>query len=108
MNKCDGNIYSYMNELINDMKELLEYINKFNHKRVYVLGYYNTYGYQEYIDYINIKLKNIVINEGFIYIDLANIFDNNPRLFDKKDSFIPNNQGYLKISEKIVAKIENN
>ena len=97
-----------MNELINDMKELLEYINKFNHKRVYVLGYYNTYGYQEYIDYINIKLKNIVINEGFIYIDLANIFDNNPRLFDKKDSFIPNNQGYLKISEKIVAKIENN
>lgn len=108
LNKRDGNIYSYMNELINDMKELLEYINKFNHKRVYVLGYYNTYGYQEYIDYINIKLKNIVINEGFIYIDLANIFDNNPRLFDKKDSFIPNNQGYLKISEKIVAKIENN
>ena len=54
------------------------------------------------IDYINVKLKNIVINEGFIYIDLANIFDNNPRLFDKKDSFIPNNQGYLKISEKIV------
>lgn len=108
LNKNDSNIYSYINELIFDMKKLFQYINKFNHKKVYVLGYYNISNYQEYIDYVNIKLKDIVNEEGFVYIDLSSIFDNNPILFDKKGSFIPNNQGYLKISEKIVAKMENN
>lgn len=105
LNKNDSNIYSYMNEMLFDMKELLGYINKFNHKRVFVLGYYNITNYQEEIDYINTKLKDIVRGEGFIYIDLSMIFDNNPVFFDNVNGFIPNNKGYLKISQKIVAKI---
>lgn len=108
LNKNDGNIYSYMNEMLMDMSTLLKLINKFNHKKVYVLGYYNISNYDEEISYINAKLKDIVSNEGFIYIDLSNLFDDNPIFFDNRDSLIPNNMGYLKISQKIVAKIENN
>ena len=103
----NGNTYSYMTELLKDMKELLKHINRFNHKKVFVLGYYNISGYQEEINYINTKLKSIVNNEGFEYIELSNIFDNNPIFFDKSDSFIPNNEGYLKISKIIVEKLKN-
>ena len=73
-----------------------------------VLGYYNVGVEQEYINYINTKLKQIIIKQGFEYVDLSNIFDNNPIYFDKTGSFIPNNEGYLKISKIIVEKIENN
>lgn len=108
LNNNNENIYNYMNELLNDMFKLLGYINKFNHKKVFVLGYYNVGVEQEYINYLNIKLEKIVNNIGFEYINLSNVFDNNPIYFEKKDSFIPNNAGYLKISKIIVEKIENN
>lgn len=102
----DNNVYNYMNELLKDMEELLEHINRFNHKKVFVLGYYNVGASQEEVNYINTKLKYLVNNEGFEYVDLSNIFDNNPIYFDKNDSFIPNNDGYLKISKIIVEKLK--
>lgn len=101
----DSNVYNYMNGLLNDMELLLKHINKFNHKKVFVLGYYNVLNCQDEINYINTKLKFIVESEGFEYIDLSNVFDNNPKFFDKNDSFIPNNDGYFKISQIIVEKI---
>ena len=104
----DGvNVYNYMNALLEDMEHLLMHINKFNHKKVFVLGYYNIGSSQEEINYINAKLKLIVDNQGFIYVDLSKIFDNNPIYFDNSDSFIPNNYGYLKISQIIVEKLKN-
>lgn len=107
LNINNENIYNYMNELLYDMEELLKHIDRFNHKKVFVLGYYNVGVEQEYINYINSKLKNIVINQGFEFVDLSNIFDNNPIYFDKSGSFIPNNEGYLKISKIIIEKLEN-
>ncbi len=102
------NIYSYMNEMLIDMKELLEHINKFNHKKVFVLGYYNVTGKnQDIFSYINYELKELVMEEGFEYIDLAKIFDNNPIFFENSINFIPNNNGYQKISQIIVEKIKN-
>lgn len=102
----DNNIYNYMNGILGDMEQLLKYINKFNHKKVFVLGYYNIGDFQDEINYINVKLKNIVSNEGFEYVELTNYFDNNPNYFDNNGSFIPNNYGYLKISEIILAKLK--
>lgn len=107
LNVNDDNIYNYMNGLISDMDELLNYIDRFNHNKVFVLGYYNVGVEQEYINYINVKLKYIVEKRNFIYIDLSNIFDNNPIYFNKKGVFVPNNEGYLKISKIIVDNLEN-
>lgn len=108
LNINNDNIYNYINNLLTDMEKLFWYIDKFNHKKVFVLGYYNTGVNQDYINYVNVKLKNIVLEYGFEYIDLSNIFDNNPTYFNKKGSFIPNNYGYLKISKIIIEKLENN
>lgn len=107
LNINNDNVYNYMNGLLNDMEKLLGYINRFNHKKVFILGYYNVGVEQDSINYINTKLKYIVTNEGFEYVDLANFFDNNPNYFDNSDSFIPNNEGYLKISKIIIEKLKN-
>lgn len=101
------NIYNYINELLKDMNKLLISINKFNCDKVFVLGYYNVGVEREYINYINVKLEDIVNDYDFEYVDLATIFDNNPIYFDKSDSFVPNNDGYLKISKIIIEKLQN-
>ena len=59
-NGDNTNIYNYMNELLSDIEKLLKYISKYNHKKVFVLGYYNVLDNQEEINYINVKLKRIV------------------------------------------------
>lgn len=105
-NGDNTNIYNYMNELLFDMEELLKYINKYNHKKVFVLGYYNVLDNQEEINYINVKLKKIVNDNKFIYVDLSKILDNNPSYFDKTGNFIPNNEGYLKISKIIIENLK--
>ena len=107
LNINDENIYNYMNELLVDINKLLLLIDKFDCEKVFVLGYYNVGVEQEYINYINVKLNDVVDNYGYEYIDLSNIFDNNPIYFDKNGSFVPNNDGYLKISKIIIEKLEN-
>lgn len=109
LEKGGQNIYTYIDNIINNYEKLLTYINKFHHERVYVLGLYNTLGeYNDIFNYANYKLKEICQANKFIYIDLANIFTGNPNYFSKKDSFIPNNKGYEKISQIIVENLKNN
>ena len=43
-----------------------------------------------------------------IYVDLSKILSNNPNYFSKKDTFVPNLEGYEKISQIIVEKMQNN
>ena len=97
-----------MNDIVNEMDELLGLINRFEHKDVIVLGYYNVLDKIDEVNYINVKLKDIVSKRGYTYVELDNLFSNNPNLLYKKDNFVPNNYGYLKISQIIVEKIENN
>ena len=102
------NMYTYIDTIINDYSKLMSYINKFHHEYVFVLGYYNTIGeYQDVFNYANYKLKQICEENGFIYIDLATILDNNPLYLAQKKTFIPNERGYEKISQIIVEKIKN-
>ena len=109
LEKDNHGIYTYIENMLNNYDKLLTYINKFHHNKVFVLGYYNIQGNNNDIfNYANHKLKEICNNHNFIYIELDNIFTNNPKYFSKKDSFIPNNKGYEKISQIIVENLENN
>ena len=108
LEKNNQNMYTYIDTIINDYSKLMSYINKFHHEYVFVLGYYNTIGeYQDVFNYANYKLKQICEENGFIYIDLATILDNNPLYLAQKKTFIPNERGYEKISQIIVEKIKN-
>ena len=107
--KDNKKIYNYIDNMLNDYSKILDYINKFHHEKVLILGYYNTMGTNNDIfEYANYKLKELCNKYNFIYIDLSNNLDNNPKYFAKKDSFIQNNKGYEKISQIILEKLENN
>lgn len=107
--KNNENIYTYIDNIINDYNRILNYINNFHHNKVFILGYYNVLGdNNDIFNYANHKLKEMCSNYNFTYIDLSSIFDNNPNYFPKKGSFIPNVKGYEKISQIIVEKISNN
>lgn len=95
--------------MIKNYNKILTYINNFHHEEVFVLGYYNIHsGNNDVFDYANYKLKEICQKNNFTYIDLSNIFTNNPKCFNKRDSFIPNSKGYERISQIIVENLENN
>ena len=107
--KKDQNIYTYIDNMINDYTKILDYVNKFHHEKVFVLGYYNVLGASnDVFDYANYKLEKECQKRKFIYVNLSKALNNNPNYFSKKGTFIPNLEGYEKISQIIVEKLQNN
>lgn len=100
------NIYTYLDEMLQDMDELLGYIDLFNHHDVFVLGYYNvTDTNNDIFHYLNFKLEQLVLSYDYEYINLEEIFTKNPNYLIKDTNFIPNIEGYEEISKKIVEKL---
>ena len=54
-----------MNNIIDDINDLLSYVDNFNYEKVFILGYYNVGVEQEYINYI----KKCVKKQGFLLLD---------------------------------------
>lgn len=110
LNNNNQNIYTYIDNMINDYDQILNYISRFPPKKVYVLGYYNTSKTNNDIfNYANYKLEELTKNYNYDYIDLSRILDNNPTYINQINSnYMPNIKGYQKISQIIVEKIKNN
>lgn len=107
LNDNTKNIYTYMNNMINDIEILYEQINKYNYKKVIILGYYNINDrYNDIFTYLNYKTKKISTKYNYQYIDLNNILNNNPIFLEKNDNFYLNKQGYNEISKIIVENLK--
>lgn len=101
-------IYTYLNDIVNNYEQILLEISRYDYKKVYVLGYYNIgNNYNDIFTYINYKVKNITNKYGFIYLDLNKYFYNDDKFYLKKDNFCLNKRGYRKIYELIVENLEN-
>ena len=108
INEDTKNIYTYINNMVNNMEILLEEINKYNYKKVIVLGYYNiTNKHNDLFTYLNYKMKKITNKYNYEYLELNNILKNNPRYLQNSNNFNLNNQGYNEISKIIVEKLKN-
>lgn len=102
----NNNIYNYIDGMLSDMELFLKEVDRYNHKKIILLGYYNTTNNNDDIfNYANYKLKNIVDKRGFEFIDIDKIINNNTNYFTKNTNFYLNNVGYQKISQIIVEKI---
>lgn len=107
LNDNTKNIYTYINNMINDLELLYEEINRYNYKKVIVLGYYNINDrYNDIFTYLNYKTKKISTKYNYQYIDLNNILNNNPIFLEKNDNFYLNKQGYNEISKIIVENLK--
>lgn len=101
LNDSTRGIYTYINNMISVYQEILSYISKYDYKKVYILGYYNTYDrYNDIFTYVNYKLRKIVNKYGYTYINLNKILDSNGKID-------LNNSDYRKIYELIVENLNN-
>ena len=108
LERNNQNIYTYIDNMMSNYQKILEYINKFHHQKVFILGYYNTLGSSnDVFDYANYKLQKLCNEYKFIYLNLSKIFDNNPNYLVKLPNFVPNIDGYEKISQLIVENLSN-
>lgn len=107
LNADTKNIYTYINDMINNMEILLAEISKYHYKQVFIYGYYNINNTNNDIfAYLNYKMKKIATNYHYEYIELNDILKNNPKFYQKATDFNLNNQGYNEINKIIVEKLK--
>lgn len=107
LNSDNKEIYTYLNNIIYNYEEILKEINKYDYKEVFILGYYNiTNKKNDIFSYINYKLSKLSNKYNYTFIDLNNIFYNNPKYLLKKDNFRLNNKGIKEINKILVEKIK--
>ena len=106
LNNNTKDIYSYVNEMVNDMEILLDSIKKYSCNKVIVLGHYNiTNKNNDIFTYLNYKVKSLVETYGYDYIELANII--NKDHLQSTDNYYLNEEGNQLISKLIVEKFKN-
>ena len=109
LNDDTKNIYTYMNDMVNNMEVLLDEINKYNYKQVLILGYYNiTNKHNDLFTYLNYKIKRVVNKYNYTYIETDTIIKNNPDFLKNNQNYNLNHKGNNEFSKIIVEKIKNN
>ena len=109
LNDDTKNIYTYMNDMVNNMEVLLDEINKYNYKQVLILEYYNiTNKHNDLFTYLNYKIKRVVNKYNYTYIETDTIIKNNPDFLKNNQNYYLNHKGYNEFSKIIVEKIKNN
>ena len=107
LNLDTKNIYTYLNDMTNNMKILLSEIDKYNYEKVLVLGYYNIRNENnDLFTYLNYKMKAVIQDYNYEYIELNNILQNNPNFYQKNTNFYLNKEGYNEINKIIVEKLK--
>lgn len=106
LNDNTKEIYTYLNNIINDYEQILNIISKYEYKEVYILNYYNKSNkYNDIFTYINYKLKELSNKYNYTYIDLK-ILNNNQIYYKNNNDFTLNNAGYYQIYKIIVEKLK--
>lgn len=111
------NINSYINETLNDLDELLTTIQKYFKKDMILIGYYNPLSAtsSEYcrklepvFTKINSGMKKIAKKHNIYFIEIYEIFNENPEYLPNPNDIHPSNKGYEVIASSIIDVIEQN
>ena len=98
-------IYTYLNNLINEYEELLKLISHYDYQQVYILNYYNISNKNtDLFTYINYKLNKLTTSYNYTYLDISKILNNNSNYYLKNSDFSLNNKGYCQIFNLMVEK----
>ena len=107
LNDNTKEIYTYMNEIVNNYELIIEEISRYSYQKVYLLGYYNiTNENNDIFTYINYKLKNIAKKYNYIFIDTNKILKNTPKFYQSDTNFNLNNEGYYQIFNILVENLK--
>lgn len=105
LNEDTFEIYTYLNDLINNYETLLKLISHYDYKEVYILNYYNISNKNtDLFTYINYKLNKLTTSYNYTYLDISKILNNNSNYYLKNSDFSLNNKGYCQIFNLMVEK----
>lgn len=112
-----NNLDSYVEETLNDLDRLVGNIQKYFKKDMVLVGYYNPFSAtsSEYcreleplFTEINSGMKKIAEEHNIHYVEIYEIFRENPEYLPNPQDIHPSNKGYQVIASSIIDVIEQN
>lgn len=109
-------IYSYVDESLNDVNKLLYELRKSCKEQIMVLGFYNPFTnfskqlattVEPVIVYANNKMKNLVRKYDMTFVDIHNTFLANDNYLPSELEIHPTDLGYKAIAKNIIGLIDN-
>lgn len=111
-NSLDYNqIYNYIDDLSKDLDKLLKLMRQYCKEDIIMIGYYNPYPYlnnpetNDIFNYLNKKYKEICNEYNVTYIEIDNLFKENPNFLPNENNIHPSEEGYKAISGEIISAI---
>lgn len=110
-----NDVYKYIDDTMKDLEILIVQIQKYFKKDLILVGYYNPVIDSEYSRQIEptfnyLKEKSIELSKkyNFTYVDIYEIFKENPEYLPNPSDIHPSNKGYEVIASQIIDIIEKN
>ena len=104
-------IYNYIDDLSKDLDQLLKLMRQYCKEDIIMIGYYNPYPFlnnkriNEIFNYLNKKYKETCNNYNVTYIEIDNLFKENPNFLPNENNIHPSEEGYKAISGEIISVI---
>ena len=104
-------IYNYIDDLNKDLEKLLKLIREYCKEDIILIGYYNPYPYlnnkktNDIFDYLNQKYKKTAKKYNIYYLEIDDIFKENPNFLPNENDIHPSEEAYKAISKQIIAVI---
>lgn len=109
-------LYEYIDQIMEDIERLIILMQKYCKEDIIVIGYYNplsnkvstlTRKLEPIFIYANDKLKNLTQKYNLYFVDIYQIFKENPEYLPNPLDEHPSLLGYEVISKEIISIIEN-
>lgn len=114
LNEMDD-IYTYIDESINDVNKLLFELRKSCKEQIMVFGFYNPFTnysstlsnmVESFIEYANAKMETLVRKYDMTFVDIHDIFLANDNYLPSKLEIHPTSAGYKAMSKAVINNID--
>ena len=109
------NIYKYIDETLFDTEKLLDLLTKYCKSEIILVGYYNpiisseiSRNLEPIFNYINQCNTKLAKKYNIHYVDIYEIFKENPEYLTNPSDIHPSAQGYQVIASQVIDVIEKN
>ena len=104
-------IYNYIDDSNKDLEKLLKLMREYCKEDILLIGYYNPYPYlnnkktNDIFDYLNKKYKETADKYNVTYIEISDLFKENPNFLPNENDIHPSEEAYKAISNQIITAI---
>lgn len=104
-------IYEYIDDLNKDLDKLLKLMREYCKEDIILIGYYNPYPYlnskktNDIFDYLNRKYKQTGKKYNVTYVEIDELFKENPNFLPNENDIHPSKEAYKAISDLIITII---